>query len=219
MTKLNLCVDIDSTITCPDYWVEYANNHFDTNYKYDDDTVENYFKDNNFDYKKFDNFYHEYAEKMHETATIRPKAKKNIEKLEKFCKINYVTARESHIEPITIEWLKKNKVYYDTYHLGSFKKTNKAKELKCDIFIEDNLETSKELAAEGIKVILIDTGFNRYDDPENISRVYNWDDIYEEIISYYKSFKKYWHFNQRIIILNRIKYSFNLVQWDLQGDK
>ncbi len=191
MTKINLCVDIDSTITNPDYWVDYANNHFNTNYEYDDDTVEMYFKDNNFDYKKFDKFYHEYAEKMHETADIRPKAKENIEKLEKFCNIHYVTARESHIEPITIEWLKKHKVYFNTHHLGSFKKTGKAKELKCDIFIEDNLETSKELAAEGIKVILIDTGFNRYEEPENIVRVYNWDDIYEEIKKHYQSIKKY----------------------------
>jgi len=59
MTKLNLCVDIDSTITMPDYWVDYANNHFNTNYSYNDDTVETYFKDNNFDYKIFDKFYHQ----------------------------------------------------------------------------------------------------------------------------------------------------------------
>jgi len=191
MTKLNLCVDIDSTITMPDYWVDYANNHFNTNYSYNDDTVETYFKDNNFDYKIFDKFYHQYAEKMHETAEIRPKAKENIEKLKDFCNIYYVTARESHIEPITVEWLKKHKVYYNTFHLGSLEKTGKALELKCDIFIEDNLETSKELAAEGIKVILIDTGFNRYEDPENIVRVYDWDDIYKEIKKHYKSSKKY----------------------------
>jgi hypothetical protein len=189
--KLNLCIDIDSTITKPDYWVNYANNHFNTDYEYNDDTVEDYFKENDFDYKKFDDFYHQYAEKMHETADIRPKVKENIKKLEDFCNIHYVTARESHIEPITIEWLKKHKVYYNTYHLGSFNKTNKAKELSCDIFIEDNLETSKDLAAEGIKVILIDTGFNRYENPQNIIRVYDWDDVYREVKNYQKSSKKY----------------------------
>jgi len=128
---------------------------------------------------------------MNETEEIRTKAKENIEKLKDFCNIYYVTARESHIEPITVEWLKKHKVYYNTFHLGSLEKTGKALELKCDIFIEDNLETSKELAAEGIKVILIDTGFNRYEDPENIVRVYDWDDIYKEIKKHYKSSKKY----------------------------
>jgi len=144
MKKINLCIDIDSTVTKPDYWVDYFNKHFNTNYKYSDDTVEEYLKNNNVNYKIFDEFYHKYAEEMHKTAEIRPDAFENIKKLEEFCTISYVTARESHIEPITIEWLKKHKVYNDTYHLGSFDKTGKARDLDCDIFIEDNIETSDE---------------------------------------------------------------------------
>jgi uncharacterized HAD superfamily protein len=186
LKKINLCVDIDSTLTAPDYWVEYANKHFGTNYTYDDDTVENYFIDNSFDNKKFDDFYHQYSTQMHSTARIRPCAKESIDKLKKYCNIYYVTAREKHIEPITIEWLKKNDVFSEVFHLGSFHKNKKAQELKCDIFIEDNLETAKQLTEDNIKVLLIDTGFNRYENPEKIKRVYNWNEIYNYIVSFHK---------------------------------
>ena len=189
MKKINLCIDIDSTITKPDYWVDYYNKHFNANYIYCDDTVEEYLKKNDVDYKIFDEFYHKYAEEMHKTAEIRPDAVKNIKKLEKFCDIYYVTARESHIEPITVDWLKKHGVYNDTYHLGSFDKTGKAKDLNCDIFIEDNLKTSKDLVNEGIKVLLIDTGFNRYEEPDSIKRVKDWNEIYNEIKIYYNQNK------------------------------
>jgi len=190
MKKINLCIDIDSTVTKPDYWVDYFNKHFNTNYKYSDDTVEEYLKNNNVNYKIFDEFYHKYAEEMHKTAEIRPDAFENIKKLEEFCTISYVTARESHIEPITIEWLKKHKVYNDTYHLGSFDKTGKARDLDCDIFIEDNIETSKELVQEGIQVLLIDTGFNRYENPPNIKRVKDWKKIYKEVKDCYDNKNK-----------------------------
>jgi hypothetical protein len=185
MQKLNVCIDIDSTVTMPDYWVRYANDYFDTDYEYNDDTVEEYFKENGFDHKKFDTFYHQFEEQMHETATIRPFAKKAIDNIKKFSNVYYVTARESHIEPITVQWLKNHHIYSTVYHLGSFEKNEKANELDCHIFIEDNLKTAKELAGDDIKVILIDTGFNRYENPENIERVYNWNEIYDSIKKYY----------------------------------
>ena len=190
MNKINLCVDIDSTLTKPDYWVDYFNKHFNTNYSYSDDTVEKYLEKNDVDYRTFDDFYHKYAEEMHKTAEIRPDAVDNIKKLEEFCNIYYVTARESHIEPITIEWLKKHGIYNDTFHLGSFNKSAKAKDLECDIFIEDHLETSKNLVKEGIMVLLIDTGFNRYENPDKIKRVLDWNQIYKEVEYFYKKIKK-----------------------------
>jgi hypothetical protein len=147
--------------------------------------VEDYFKDNEFDYKKFDDFYHKFSDQMHKTATIRRFAKDSIDNIKKFSNIYYVTARESHIEPITVQWLKNHNIYSTVYHLGSFEKNDKANELNCDIFIEDNLETAKNLAKDNIKVILIDTGFNRYENPENIERVFDWKEINDSIKKYY----------------------------------
>ncbi|HBH13396.1 MAG: HAD-superfamily hydrolase-like protein [Clostridiales bacterium 38_11] len=184
MKKINLCIDIDSTLTTPDYWVTYANTFFGTDYVYHDDTVEGYFKDNEFINKRFDDFYHRFAEDMHRNARIRPDAVEVINQLRKICNIYYVTARESHIENITIEWLKKHGILSEVFHLGSFYKNKKAKELNCDIFIEDNLETAKQLVEEGITVLLIDTGFNRYEKLPNMTRVFNWQEIYHFIGNY-----------------------------------
>lgn len=189
MKKINVCIDLDSTLTVPDYWVDYANRHFGTNYVYDDNTVEQYFIDNQFDNNKFDEFYHQYASEMHRTAKLRPYAKEVIHHLKEYCNIYYVTAREKKIEPITIEWLKENNVFSDVFHLGSFHKNDKANELNCDIFIEDNLETAKKLYKDSITVLLIDTGFNRYENPEGIIRVSDWHEINHFISNYYRNRK------------------------------
>ncbi|PKM70349.1 MAG: hypothetical protein CVU93_02525, partial [Firmicutes bacterium HGW-Firmicutes-18] len=77
----------------------------------------------------------------------------------------------------------------DVFHLGSFYKNKKAKELNCDIFIEDNLETAKQLVEEGITVLLIDTGFNRYEELPNMTRVFNWQEIHHFIKKYNNGFK------------------------------
>jgi hypothetical protein len=189
MKKINLCIDIDSTVTMPDYWVPYANDYFGTNYHYHDDTVESYFIENKFTNEKFDGFYHLFAKDMHRTAKIRPYAAEAINNLREFCNIYYVTAREKNIEPITIQWLKDHDVYSDVYHLGSFYKNQKAKELNCHVFIEDNLETAKNLVEDSIKVLLIDTGFNRYENPDQIVRVFNWQEAHEKISYHYHSLK------------------------------
>ena len=55
--------------------------------------------------------------------------------------------------------------------------TNKAKELNCDVFIEDNPQNSLEIAESGIKVLLMDTNYNKTLSHKNIIRVQNWNDI------------------------------------------
>jgi len=182
MKKINLCIDIDSTVTKPDYWVDYFNKHFNTNYKYSDDTVEEYLKNNNVDYKIFDEFYHKYAEEMHKTAEIRPDAFENIKKLEEFCTISYVTARELRTKEVTLDWFKKHDLPMSDLHmLGSHYKVAKAKELDCHVFIEDRYENALELTLGGFKVLLLDCPYNRNYTIPGMIRVFNWNHILDEI--------------------------------------
>ena len=58
-------------------------------------------------------------------------------------------------------------------------KVNTAKELKCDIFIEDSYANAMQLSENGFKVLLIDTNYNRKPLNKNIIRVFNWKEIYE----------------------------------------
>jgi hypothetical protein len=69
---------------------------------------------------------------------------------------------------------------------------NKAREVNCDIFIEDRYENAVQLALTGFCVLLIDCEYNRQHTIPGITRVFSWQHIYKEIMnySYQKSEKK-----------------------------
>jgi len=88
----------------------------------------------------------------------------------------------SSLTMLTHSYLKKNEIPYDDlFVLGSHYKVDKAKELKSDIFIEDNYHNALQLSEAGFKVLLLDTNYNRKPINENITRVYNWKEIYSII--------------------------------------
>ena len=96
-----------------------------------------------------------------------------------------VTARDAKLTDITKNWLNENGFEeIDVYLLGSDYKIQKAKELECHIFIEDNPSNAMQLANEGMKVLLIDTNYNKEIEHENIVRVNNWIDIHGFIQEY-----------------------------------
>jgi len=83
---------------------------------------------------------------------------------------------------LTHGYLKKNEISYDgLYVLGSPDKVETAKQLNCDIFIEDSYDNALQLSNAGYKVLLIDTNYNRLPLNDNITRVYNWKEIYKII--------------------------------------
>lgn len=57
-------------------------------------------------------------------------------------------------------------------------KVDKARELKCNMFIEDSYDNAVQLSNADFKVLLIDTNYNRKPLNESITRVYNWTEIY-----------------------------------------
>lgn len=65
----------------------------------------------------------------------------------------------------------------EIYMLGSDYKIDKAKELKCDIFIEDNPLNALQLAQGGISVFLLETNYNRDTKYDNITKVKDWEHI------------------------------------------
>ena len=75
--------------------------------------------------------------------------------------------------------------HIEVYSLGTHYKIEKAKELNCDIFIEDSPYNALELADAGMKVLLIDTYYNKDTKHKDIIRVNNWFEI-ERFIEQYK---------------------------------
>ena len=82
----------------------------------------------------------------------------------------------------THSYLKNNEIPYDDlFVLGSHYKVDKAKELECSVFVEDNYDNAVELSNAGFKVLLIDANYNRKPLNDNIVRVYSWKEIYSII--------------------------------------
>ena len=183
MKNLNICIDIDGTITDPYFWLDIANKYFNKKITIDKITEYEIDKVMGITREEYDEFYNKNKLEMHsEEVNLRENVRKIIEELIKINNIYFVTARDSDLKIITYSLLKKNKIPYDDiFLLGSHHKVDMAKKLKCDIFIEDSYANALELSENGFKVLLLDTNYNRKPLNKNIIKVSKWNEIYEII--------------------------------------
>lgn len=180
LENLNLCIDIDGTITDPYYWLDSANRYFNKNIKPEEITQYSIDKIMGISREEYIKFYNKNKFVLHDKEEIRKDAGDIICKLSNTSNIYFVTARNKDLEILTYDYLNKHNIYYDdVFLLGSTYKVNIAKRLNCDVFIEDSYENAMQLSQNGIKVFLIDTSYNRYALNKNIIRVFNWNEIYE----------------------------------------
>ena len=178
MKNLNICIDIDGTITDPYFWIEPCNKYFKKNVTQNDISQYNIEKNMNTSKEEFMEFYDKYKFDIHWQQEIRPDAKLVINKLSKKHNIYFVTARDKSLTLLTRSYLQHHDfIYDDLFLLGSHYKVEMAKKLDCDLFIEDNYNNALELSEAGYKVLLLDTKYNRLALNSNIVRVYDWDEI------------------------------------------
>ena len=132
-------------------------------------------------------FFDKYYKNVLEECTMLPNANKIIQKLkEEGNEIHFITARLMNIkncdtETITKNSLNKFNIPYDSLNLDIRDKLTYCKDNKIDLLIEDSYETCRELTDYGIKSILMTTKMNSNIKNEDIIRVSNWNEIYEEI--------------------------------------
>lgn len=182
MKNLNICIDIDGTITDPYYWLNYANEYFNLNYTEDQITTYNIAEALNISSYDYDIFYEKNKFLIHRTENLRDDVKDILDILYKYNNIFFVTARDKSLELLTNQYLKNNHIPYDgVFVLGSCNKVPTAQNLNCDIFIEDSYDNAIQLSANNFKVLLVDTNYNRLPLNDNIIRVYNWKQIFEFI--------------------------------------
>ncbi len=178
MKKLNICIDIDGTITDPYYFMPYFNQYFNKNLGPEDChtcKLEDLYE---VTLEEIIDFYIKEGDTMHLNAPVQEGVKEILWEMYEKHNLTFVTARNKRIESITLEWIKaQNLPPIPVHSLGSYHKVDKAKELNCDLFLEDNPENTRELAMAGIKVLLVDTNYNRYLDVENTMRVHSWYEI------------------------------------------
>jgi uncharacterized HAD superfamily protein len=178
MRSLNLCIDIDGTITEPYYWLARANQYFNKQLKPGDITIYDIHKLLGVEADEYSYFYSLYGEQLHREARIRSGAEEIINKLFDYHTVHLVTAREEKMRKVTMEWLSRHRIPMDSIALlGSNDKADRAKALGCDIFIEDRYENAMQLSQAGFKVLLMDCHYNRGALPSNVTRVRTWPQI------------------------------------------
>lgn len=180
MKCFNICIDIDGTITDPYCWLDMANKYFKKNISIEEITQYRVDKVMGVTRREYVDFYNKNKFELHSgKEPIRKDVKKTIQKLIKTNNIYFVTAREKDLEILTYHYLNKHNIPYDgVFVLGTSYKVDTAMDLKCDVFIEDCYENALQLSKSGFKTLLIDTNYNRFPLNENITRVFNWTDIY-----------------------------------------
>ena len=178
MINLNICIDIDGTITSPYHFIPYLNELYSKNITEEECNTHDWESLYGIDMETMINEFHEKYMHSYREAKVVSNAKEIITNLKKNHNLYFVTARDSKLTDITQNWLNDNGFEeIDVYLLGSDYKADKAKELECNVFIEDNPSNALQLANEGMKVLLIDTNYNKDIEHENIIRVNDWMDI------------------------------------------
>lgn len=182
MKNLNICIDIDGTITDPYYWLSYANNYFNSNISESQVTSYDIAKVLNIKQSEYLDFYEKFKIKIHSKQKLRDEVKEVLDILHKLNNLYFVTARDKSLELVTFLYLLNNEIPFDeVFILGTHNKIPKAIELNCDIFIEDSYDNAIALSNNGFKVILLDTNYNRFPLNNNIVRAYSWKEILQII--------------------------------------
>ncbi len=178
MKNLNICIDIDGTITDPYYWLSYANKYFNSNINESQVTSYEIAKVLNVEPNDYLEFYEKYKFEIHSKQVLRNDVKDVLDILHKINNLYFVTARDKSLELLTHIYLLDHEIPFDeVFILGSHNKVPKAIDLNCDIFIEDSYDNAIDLSNNGFKVILLDTNYNRFPLNNNIIRAYSWNEI------------------------------------------
>ncbi len=183
MRELNICIDIDGTLTDPYYWLPYANGFFRKQMTEDEITVYSIAEVMQVSDVEYADFYMKNRYNMHGSPNLRQDARYYVEKIYENHQVHFVTAREQALEVITLAYLSQKRIPYDSLHVtGSPNKIVQAEALDCDLFIEDSLYNATLLAQAGYIVLLMDTNYNRSDLLHPlISRVNTWQDVFAKV--------------------------------------
>lgn len=182
MKNLNICIDIDGTITDPYYWLSYANNYFNSNISESQITSYDIAEILNVEQNAYLEFYEQFKIKIHTEQKLRNDVKDVLNELYQLNNLYFVTARDKSLELLTVLYLLNNEIPFDeVVVLGNINKVPTAINLNCDIFIEDSYDNAIQLSNNGFKVILIDTNYNKFPLNDNIIRAFSWNEILQII--------------------------------------
>lgn len=148
-----------------------------------------------FDWTKeeLNEFYMNNIERIAKKLVVLDGAKEYIDKLKNAgYNIFIITGRDNgeYTNPyeMTKKWLNENSIYYDklilTNAYDTHSKTKECLKNYIDIMIDDSKRICEDCVINNIKALLMDTPYNK---DSNITRVHNWEEIYEFITEHTKN--------------------------------
>ena len=148
-----------------------------------------------FDWTKeeLNEFYMNNIERIAKKLVVLDGAKEYIDKLKNDgYNIFIITGRDNgeYTNPyeMTKKWLDENNIIYDKLILTSaydtHSKTKACLKNHIDIMIDDSKRICEDCAVNNIKVLLMDTPYNK---DSNVTKVHNWEEIYEFITEHTKN--------------------------------
>lgn len=193
---MRIGIDIDGVLTDIEKWqLDYGSKFYYENYNKEIVNPKGYETNDIFNstVECDDLFWDKYFKEYSINVEARKFASEVISKLKQDgYEINIITARGSFLshssdviskeenEQIVKDWLKKNKIYYDSLIFSPEDKLDICIKNNINIMIEDKVDNINKISTK-IPVICFNAGYNEECKGENIFRVYTWYDIYNTI--------------------------------------
>lgn len=190
MTKPRFGIDIDGTVTCPGTLIPHINKQYKVNITLDDVFEYDFLSafPHPVDRAAFQTWFKDNESYMYEVSEAAQDAQSILNAWQTNYELYYISARGENVSDITVNWFKSQAIPYDHIELiGSHDKLAVAKKHGVQAFFEDKHDNAVMLAEElNIPVVLFDTPYNRLAVPDNVIRVYNWQEANHYITNYFK---------------------------------
>lgn len=174
--KYSFGIDIDGTVTTPEFLLPYINNAFNTNLVLDD--IKTYDLTQAFTVEKEDFFkwYKKEELNLYRNPPVQLYAQRILSNWFPNVALNYITAREENSREVTQNWFKTNQLPYDVIDIvGGTDKAIAARKYEVQLFMEDKHDNAIHLHEElDVPVLLFDAPYNRQPIPDGVIRVTNW---------------------------------------------
>ena len=182
MKKLNIMVDLDDVIAdFVPHFLGFLNKEYDAGLNENNIKGWNIWDYGNLTKEEYEQGLEKFTQsRQYNNLPVVENARESLKKLKENI-IYIVTWRNKKVESETIEWLKRNSIHYDKLFFSNNKPKDKiCKRLNIDVAIDDSPSQSKRLSNFCL-VLLYNKRWNETVTGNNIKRVYNWDDIMNEI--------------------------------------
>ncbi|GLC88619.1 5' nucleotidase, NT5C type [Lysinibacillus piscis] len=190
MTKPRFGIDIDGTVTCPATLIPHINKQYNVNITLDDVCEYDFLSAFPYpvDRAAFQTWFQENEPYMYAVSEVAQDAQTILNTWKNDYELYYISARGENVTDVTMNWFHTQEIPYDHIELiGSHDKLAIAQKYDVDAFFEDKHDNAVMLAEElQIPVVLFDTPYNRLTCPDNVVRVYNWQEANQFITKHFK---------------------------------